>query len=81
MPPYSPDKSRPKSPVKSRHQSVGGQSRGQSHSQSGSVKEGGHSCPPIKKLMAGGKTRPPVIEAEAKETGKALKKILEKIRV
>lgn len=34
-----------------------------------------------KKLMAGWKTRPPVIEAEAQDTDKALKEILEKIGV
>ncbi len=42
--------------------------------------EGGHSCPPHK-AKAGWKTRPPVIEAEARETDKALKEILEKIGI
>lgn len=56
-------------------------------SQKEGVKEGGHSCPPKRSGdlkvpgKAGWKTRPPVIEAEARETDKALKMILEKIGV
>ncbi len=43
-------------------------------------KESGLSSPLLQE-KAGWKTRPPVIEAEARETDKALKEILEKLGV